>query len=87
MKDRKRPDGFEYYDNDGKVTITGWKEQLGFFGEYNYTFKKEVFGIVLEGTTDDEWIDYYTKEAFMKDGKIIRFDEVIITNKITNEVL
>lgn len=84
MKERTRPNGFEYYDNDGKVTITGW-EQMGW--EYRYTFKKEAFGVVVEGFTDDCWIDYYIGEAFMKDGQIIRFDTVIITDKITNEIL
>lgn len=83
---RKRPDGFEYYDNDGKVTITGWK-QLGHFEEYRYTFKKEAFGVVVNGMTDDCWIDYYTGEAFMKDNKIIRFDEVTIINNKTKEVI
>lgn len=84
MKTRTRPDGYTYYDRDGGlITITGWIET----NSRPYTFKKELFGVTVEGWTSDEWIDLAEEKAFLNPeiGRIIRYDDVIILDKETGE--
>ena len=54
---------------------------------YEYTFKKEFLGVVVEGWTSDAWIDLAEGKAFLNPeiDRIIRYDDVIILDKETGE--